>query len=101
MAEAAGMRPRWLPRIPRPLFWLGALLNEARGRLRGKEPYPSLAHARLNRYFWFFSSERARRELGYSPRPIHDSLADAYAWYIGRERFCPRGLNHWLLRPAA
>jgi dihydroflavonol-4-reductase len=99
MAEIAGMRPRWLPRIPRPLFWLGALLNQARGRLRKKEPYPSLAHARLNRYFWFFSSERARRELGYEPRSVRDSLADAHAWYAEREQFHIRGFNRWLLRP--
>jgi dihydroflavonol-4-reductase len=99
MAEVAGMRPRWLPRIPRPLFGLGALLNEARGRLRGKEPYPSLAHARLNRYYWYFSSDRARRDLGYGPRPVRESLADAYTWYAGREHFRIRGLNRWLLRP--
>jgi dihydroflavonol-4-reductase len=101
MADVAGMRPRWLPRIPRPAFWLGAILNEARGRLKGKEPYPSLAHARLNRYFWFHSSDRARRELGYEPRPVRESLADAYAWYASQERFHIRGFNRWLLRPAA
>src|SRR5262249_9346447 len=87
MADVAGMRPRWLPTIPRPAFWLAAVLGEARGRLRGKEPYPSLAHARLNRYYWFFSSDRARRELGYEPRKVRESLADAYAWYSGHEQF--------------
>jgi dihydroflavonol-4-reductase len=101
MAEVAGMRPRWLPRIPRSLFGVGALLGEARGRLRGKEPYPSLAHARLNRYYWFHSSDRARRELGYEPRSVRESLTDAYAWYAGREKFHLRGFNRWLLRPAA
>lgn len=100
MADVAGMHPRLLPRIPRPAFWLGAVLNEARGRLRGKEPYPSLGHARLNRYYWFFSSERARRELGYEPRSVRESLADAYAWYVGREPFRVRRFNRWLLRPA-
>jgi dihydroflavonol-4-reductase len=99
MADVAGMRPRWLPRIPRPLFGLGALINEARGRLRGKEPYPSLAHARLNRYYWFHSSDRARLELGYEPRTVRQSLTDAYAWYASRETFRLRGLNRWLLRP--
>jgi dihydroflavonol-4-reductase len=99
MADVAGMKPHWLPRIPRPAFWLAALINEGRGRLRGKEPYPSLAHARLNRYYWFFASDRARRELGYEPRAVRASLADAYAWYAGRESFHIRGLNRWLLRP--
>jgi len=98
MADVAGMRPRWLPTIPRPIFSVGALLNEARGRLRGKEPYPSLAHVRLNRYYWFFSSDRARRELEYEPRSVRESLADAFAWSSGRERFHVRGFNRWLLR---
>jgi dihydroflavonol-4-reductase len=100
MADVAGMHPRWFPRIPRPLFSLAALFGEARGRLRGKEPYPSLSHVRLNRYFWFFASDRARRELGYEPRPVRESLADAYAWYTSREQFHIRGFNRWLLRPA-
>ncbi len=101
LADAAGFRPRAIPRLPWPVFAAAATLAEARGRLRGKEPYPSLAHARLNRYYWFFSSDRACRELGYKPRSIADSLADAYAWYAQRERFHLRGINHWLLRPAA
>jgi dihydroflavonol-4-reductase len=101
MADVAGFRPRWTPRIPRPVFTMAAVLNELRGRLRGKEPYPSLAHARLNRYSWFFSSDRARRELGYEPRPVRESLADAYAWFAAREPFHVRGLNRWLLRPLA
>ncbi|HEX3148758.1 MAG TPA: NAD-dependent epimerase/dehydratase family protein [Gemmataceae bacterium] len=101
MADVAGFRPRWLPRIPRSVFWLAGLVNEVRGRLKGKEPYPSLAHARLNRYYWFHSSDRARAELGYSPRSVRKSLADAYAWYASREAFHLRGFNRWLLRPSA
>lgn len=101
MSEVAHFRPRLIPAVPRTAFAAGAAVNELRGRLRGKEPYPSLAHARLNSYFWFYSSDRARRELGYDPRPVRESLADAYAWYTGRETFRVRGLSRWLLRPAA
>ena len=101
LAAAAGFRPRMIPRLPWSIFAATATINEARGRLRGKEPYPSFAHARLNRYFWYFSSERARRELGYEPRSVHESLADTYSWFTKRERFHVRGFNHWLLRPAA
>jgi dihydroflavonol-4-reductase len=99
MADVAGFRPRWIHRVPRPIFTVVAALNEVRGRLRGKEPYPSLAHARLNRHYWFFSSERAKRELGYEPRSVRESLADTYAWYAARDPFRVRGLNRWLLRP--
>src|SRR5262249_39013761 len=58
LSDVAGLRPRWIPRVPRPLFTFGAAVNQFRCWLRGREPYPSLAHARLNRYFWFFSSDR-------------------------------------------
>jgi dihydroflavonol-4-reductase len=101
MADVAGFRPRCLPSIPRSIFRMGALYNELRGRLRGKEPYPSLAHARLNRYYWFFSSDRARSELGFAPRPVRESLADAYSWYAKREGYHIRGFNRWLLRPTS
>jgi dihydroflavonol-4-reductase len=100
MAEVAGFRPRLVPRVPGPLFTAAAALNEIRGRIRGRVPYPSLAHARLNRYFWFVSSDRARTELGYEPRTVRESLADAYRWFAARERLRPRGINRWLLRPA-
>jgi dihydroflavonol-4-reductase len=100
LAEIAGFRPRLLPRIPLPVFTAAAALNEARARLfSGRAPYPALAHARLNRHTWYFSSERARVELGYEPRPSRESLADAYVWFQTRKRFRVRGINRWLLRP--
>jgi dihydroflavonol-4-reductase len=101
LADVAGFRPRLLPGVPWPLFVTLAAINEARGRLRGKEPYPCLAHARLNRHYWFFSSDRARKELGYQHRPVRESLVDAYEWMQLRERFRIRGINRWLMRPAA
>ena len=99
MAEVSGLRPRCIPRIPSLVFTVVSALNELRGRLRGKEPYPSLAHARMNRYFWYYSSDRAKHDLAYEPRLVRESLTDAYAWYSGRETFRIRGLNRWLLRP--
>jgi dihydroflavonol-4-reductase len=101
LAGVAGFRPRLIPRLPWPMFATAAAINEVRGRIYDKEPYPSLAHARLNRYSWFFSCERARRELGYEPRPVRESLTDAYEWFTSRDPFHLRGFNRWLLRPAA
>lgn len=100
LAAAAGFRPRWLPSLPGPVLAGVAALAEARGRVVGKEPFPSLEHARMQRLFWFASSERARRELGYRPRPFAETLADAYAWHAARKKFAPRGFNRWWLRPA-
>jgi dihydroflavonol-4-reductase len=29
----------------------------------------------------FFSSDKARAELGYAPRPAHEAIVDAVAWF--------------------
>jgi dihydroflavonol-4-reductase len=101
LAEAARLRPRWLPRSPRALFTGLAVWNEGLSRLSGKEPFPSLEHVRMNRLFWFHSSARAAAELGYAARPFDDTLADAYAWHARQNRATPRGFGRWWLRPAA
>ena len=36
----------------------------------------------------FFTSERARRELSYAPRPARDALRDAVAYFAARG-LCP------------
>jgi dihydroflavonol-4-reductase len=69
-----------LPRGPLfPLAW-GA---EAIARITGKEPFLTADALRMSRYRMFFSSEKARRELGYSARPYRAGLEDALAWFGG------------------
>ena len=58
-----------------------------------------MRNSALPAYFWFSSSDRARRELGYDPRPVRHSLADAYAWWNARDPFQYRGFNRFMLRP--
>lgn len=101
LAESAGLRPRAL--LPLPLWALisFAALAECRAWLKRREPYPSLGHARLNRHAWFSLSDRAKAELGYAPRPLSVTLADAFAWHRQRHTFKSRGLRRWLMRPAA
>jgi hypothetical protein len=31
---------------------------------------------------WRFSTEKAQRELGYSPRPLDETLQDTIDWYL-------------------
>ncbi len=100
LARAAGLRPRLTPRWPFWALWPVALIAELRGWLTGREPYPALAHVRLNRYFWFCNSDRARQELNYQTRPLGETLADTYRWFREHNRFELRGLNHWWMRPA-
>lgn len=99
LAEAAGYRPRGLPCFPWLAFAALAGLAELRSKMTGKEPYPSLAHAAMNRFYWYGSSALAESELGYRPRPLDESLRDAFAWHATLKPFQLRGFNRWWLRP--
>jgi hopanoid-associated sugar epimerase len=80
IAALTGRKPPTisLPRGPLfPLAW-GA---EMVARLTGREPFLTRDALRMSRYRMFFSSARARAELGYAPRPYREALADALAWF--------------------
>jgi dihydroflavonol-4-reductase len=67
-----------LPRAPLyPLAW-GA---EAFARVTGKEPFLTVDALKMSRYRMFFSSEKAKRELGYTARPYKEGLKDALSWF--------------------
>jgi dihydroflavonol-4-reductase len=68
-------------KLPRaPLFPI-AYAAEAIARVTGKEPLLTADALRMSRYRMFFSSEKARRELGYTTRPYREGLRDAFAWF--------------------
>ncbi len=81
LAEAAGWRPRARPRLPLWLLTMAAGLSHFRALCTGREPYPSMAHVRANRYHWFYRCQKAAQELGYRFRPLRETLADAYQWF--------------------
>jgi dihydroflavonol-4-reductase len=67
-----------LPRAPLfPLAWGAELV----ARVTGKEPFLTADALRMSRYRMFFSSEKARRELGYAARPYQEGLKDALTWF--------------------
>jgi len=101
LAHVSDCRPRALPRIPWLMLAGIAGLAEIRSYLTGREPYPSMAHVRLNRWCWFGDSSRAASELGYTFRPLVESLRDAFGWHHGRDPIVPTGVQRWWLRPAA
>ena len=83
LADIAGMAGRKAPtiKLPRaPLFPL-AWGAEFIARLTGKEPFLTADALRMSRYRMFFSSEKARRELGYTARPYREGLSDALSWF--------------------
>lgn len=83
LADIAALAGRRAPKVklPRaPLFPL-AWGAEAVARLTGREPFLTADALRMSRYRMFFSSEKARRELGYGARPYAKGLEDALAWF--------------------
>jgi dihydroflavonol-4-reductase len=81
LARVHGMSSERWRQMPQ---WLHALLAcgaEVRAYFKGREPYPSLQHFRVSRYYWHYSSERARAELGYETRPLEVTLGDTHDWY--------------------
>jgi len=67
-----------LPRTPLyPIAWIA----EAIARVTGKEPFVTADALKMAKYHMFFSSEKAKRELGYAARPYREALVDALAWF--------------------
>jgi len=80
IAILTGRRPP-TRRVPIAAVWPIAMAAEGFGRLTGREPFVTLDGLRMARHKMFFSSAKARRELGYDPRPADAGLADAIAWF--------------------
>ncbi len=83
LATLAAHLGRAAPRIrlPRaPLFPI-AWASEAIGRLAGFEPALTIDALRMAKRPMYFTSDKARRALGYDPRPGADALRDAADWY--------------------
>ena len=80
ISEIVGRPP---PRISLPHWSVlpAALAGEFWGRFTGKEPLVGLDSWRMARKRMFFSSDKARRLLGYVPRPARQGLEDAVAWF--------------------
>lgn len=67
-----------LPRLP--LYPL-AYAAEAVAQLTGKEPFLTRDALKMAKHHMFFSSAKAKRELGYVARPYGEGIADAIAWF--------------------
>jgi dihydroflavonol-4-reductase len=81
LAEISGRpAPRW--RVPRSLAWSMALVHEASCSLLRRPPVFTRDMLRYTRRWGFYSSSKARRELGYQPRPVRDALTGAVRWFL-------------------
>ena len=101
LAAAAGWRPRAFAVLPQWMMRAMAECCELRSRFTRREAYPSRQGARLLRYFWYVRSDRAARELGYSPRPLVATIEDTHSWHVAQGISPLHGIAKWWLRPAA
>ncbi len=85
VAEAAGRRP---PRVKLPTAALYplALASEGLARTVGIEPIVTRDILAMAKKKMFFSSAKARAELGYTSRPAREAVADAVAWFRAQGR---------------
>jgi dihydroflavonol-4-reductase len=67
-------------RLPLGMIRTTAAMMETWASATGKRAPLNRAVARLGGPFWFYDSSRAKNELGYSPRPIEETLRDLRAW---------------------
>ncbi|MBL8670308.1 MAG: NAD-dependent epimerase/dehydratase family protein [Alphaproteobacteria bacterium] len=68
-------------RLPHDVLWPVAIVAELAGRVTGKEPFLTFDGLRMSKKRMYFSSAKARRVLGYAPRPAERALEDAVAWF--------------------
>jgi dihydroflavonol-4-reductase len=81
IASLMGRRPPRV-RLPRGAVLPLAYVAEFAARIRrsSKEPLITVDGLKMSKTFMFFSSDKAKRALGYAPRPAREALADAVAW---------------------
>ncbi len=76
--------------MPYPVAYAVAAATEAFARLAGRAPDLTRQLVRASSLFSFVSSRKAERELGYTIRPLEESLRDTFRWFIARGRLAPR-----------
>lgn len=80
--DVTGVRPP--ATIPIWLAYAGVPFAAIQSWITGKLPRFSVASLAALRRHQQVSHEKAARELGYRPRPIRETIEDAYAWFRDR-----------------
>ncbi|WP_237572008.1 NAD-dependent epimerase/dehydratase family protein [Mycolicibacterium lacusdiani] len=81
-AEAAGV-PAPSRSIPLPVSYAMAALGSVKGRLKGTDERLSINSLRLMRAEAPVDCGKARRELGWQPTPVEESIRDAAKFWVG------------------
>jgi dihydroflavonol-4-reductase len=89
---------------PNGTTWRGAVLltaawSEARARIAGGRPGVTRDQSRtIGRYYWYTSGRAAA--LGYTSRPVHETLVEAVGWMARHRRLSAAGRSSLRLHPA-
>ena len=67
--------------LPQEVIWPVAVVSEWLSRAFGITPRVTREMLAMSRKKMFFSSDKAIHELGYTPRPAREAVADAIAWF--------------------
>ena len=88
LEELAAITGRKAPTVEIPYFvaWLAGAAGTGMASITGKPPRASLEAVRMSKKKMWVTHEKAARELGYSPGPAHQALADAVAWFSRGKR---------------
>ena len=85
LAAAAQLSGRRAPRftVPLVLARVAACASEwiSRDLLRRNAPFLPVTALDLLRFSWFVSNDKIRREFGFTPRPLRETLQDTIDWY--------------------
>lgn len=74
-------------RVPTAFAQAGAAISDRFNNKRNKRPLLTSAQARLLGLFFYYDGTKAETELGFRPRPLTESLADAFRfWMLDRRR---------------
>jgi dihydroflavonol-4-reductase len=86
LGELARITGRKAPTIRLPYFlaYSAGFATTAWASVTGTPPRVPMEAVRMARKKMWVSHEKAARELGYSPAPARDALADAVAWFESR-----------------
>lgn len=78
-AISGGTAPRW--RIPYAVAYAAGLASTGWANLTGREPRAPLDAVKMARKKMFVSLDKAKRELGFNPRPVDGALQRAVEWF--------------------
>lgn len=82
-AMTAGVRwPRL--QVPYPVVYTAALASEAWAGLRRRDPGISRNLIRITGRYGWYDATKAKRELGWNPRPLDETLRDTVGWFRSR-----------------